>query len=603
MCGIIGYVGYNDALGVLIKGLKTLEYRGYDSAGVAVYHPDFNQVLVTKSKGRVSNLEEKTSDIKGRAGIGHTRWATHGGVSDANSHPHKFGRVTIVHNGIIENFESIKNQLGVEGRLASQTDSEVVAALIDKYYCSSDAVNSIINAVRELVGTYALGVMFDDIPDTVFAVRNVSPIVCCQNENGAYIASDITAIGEYSDQYFVLPEFSIAKMTADSIDIWDFSGKEIKPQMLTLDWNIKDNGKCGYPFFMEKEIMQQPEVIKNTIESRISDGKVDFSVDNIDDDIFTFCDNISIIACGTAMHAGLIGKHLIEKYCKIPISVYMASEYMYNDPIISDKTLVICVSQSGETIDTLEALKYAKRNGAKALSIINVQGSSIARESEYVIYTHAGAEIAVASTKAYTTQVAVFYLICAKMAYLRNRIDDSQLEKYLSNLKEVPSAVEQVLEKRQDIHTLAKGMLTADNVFMIGRGIDYPSLLEASLKLKEISYIHCEAFASGELKHGTIALITEKTPVIALMTQDNLVSKQFSNIKEVQSRGAKVFSFVKKSPLTEDIESSFELPQIDDDFAPIPSVAAMQLLAYYVSGDKGLDVDKPRNLAKVVTVE
>lgn len=603
MCGIIGYVGYNDALGVLIKGLKTLEYRGYDSAGVAVYHPDFNQVLVTKSKGRVANLEQKTTDIKGKAGIGHTRWATHGEVSDSNSHPHKFGRVTIVHNGIIENFEAIKNQLGIESRLASQTDSEVVAALIDKYYCSSNAVNSIINAVRELVGTYALGVMFDDIPDTVFAVRNVSPIVCCQNKDGAYIASDITAIGEYSDKYFVLPEFSIAQITADSIGVWDFSGKSIEPEMLTLDWNIKDNGKCGYPFFMEKEIMQQPEVIKNTIESRIADGMVDFSVDGVNDDIFTFCDNISIIACGTAMHAGLIGKHLIERYCKIPVSVYMASEYMYNDPIINDKTLVICVSQSGETIDTLEALKYAKRNGAKALSIINVKGSSIARESEYVIYTQAGAEIAVASTKAYTTQVAVFYLICAKMAYIRNMIDASQLKMYLSNLKKIPSAVSQVLEKRQDIHTLSKGLLTADNVFMIGRGIDYPSLLEASLKLKEISYIHCEAFASGELKHGTIALITKKTPVIALLTQDKLASKQLSNIKEVQSRGAKVISFVKKSEQTQDMECSFELPSIDADFAPIPSVVAMQLLAYYVSGDKGLDVDKPRNLAKVVTVE
>lgn len=603
MCGIIGYVGYNDALGVLIKGLKTLEYRGYDSSGVAVYHPDFNQVLVTKSKGRVSNLEQKTTDIKGKAGIGHTRWATHGGVSDANSHPHKFGRVTIVHNGIIENFEAIKNQLGVESRLSSQTDSEVVAALIDKYYCSSNAVNAIINAVRELDGTYALGVMFDDISDTVFAVRNVSPIVCCRNKNGAYIASDITAIGEYSDKYFVLPEFSIAQLTADSIDVWDFSGESIEPEMLTLDWDINHNGKCGYPFFMEKEIMQQPEVIKNTIESRIVDGKVDFSADGVQDDIFTFCDNISIIACGTAMHAGLIGKHLIEKYCKIPVSVYMASEYMYNDPIINDKTLVICVSQSGETIDTLEALKYAKRNGAKVLSVINVKGSSIARESEYVIYTQAGAEIAVASTKAYTTQVAVFYLICAKTAYLRNQMDDAQLKQYLSNLKKIPSAVSQVLEKRQDIHTLAKDILTADNVFMIGRGADYPSLLEASLKLKEISYIHCEAFASGELKHGTIALITEKTPVIALLTQDKLASKQRSNIKEVQSRGANVITFVKKSEQTKDMDCSFELPPIADDFVPIPSVVAMQLLAYYVSGDKGLDVDKPRNLAKVVTVE
>lgn len=603
MCGIIGCVGRSEVLGVLIKGLKTLEYRGYDSSGVAVYHPDFRQVLVAKSTGRVSALEQKTADIKGKAGIGHTRWATHGGVCDENAHPHKFGRVTVVHNGIIENFEAIKNQLGVESRLTSQTDSEVVAALIDKYYCTSNAVNAIVNAVRELAGTYALGVMFDDIPDTVFAVRNVSPIVCCQNRDGTYLASDITAIGEYSGKYFVLPEFSVARLTADGVDVRDFSGGTIEPEMRTLDWDIKNSGKCGYPFYMEKEIMQQPEVLKKTIESRIVGGRVDFSADGVQDGIFTFCDNISIIACGTAMHAGLVGKHLLEKYCKIPVSVYMASEYMYNDPIITDKTLMICVSQSGETIDTLEALKYAKKNGAKILSVINVKGSSIARESEYVIYTQAGAEIAVASTKAYTTQVAVFCLICAKTACLRGLMSDEELGQYLSALKKIPSAVAEVLEKKDEIHTLAKDILTAENVFMIGRGADYPALLEASLKLKEISYIHCEAFASGELKHGTIALITQKTPVISLLTQDRLAQKQLSNLKEVLSRGARVLSFVKKSQQTKNVPCDFALPPVADDFAPLVSVVAMQLLAYYVSGDKGLDVDKPRNLAKVVTVE
>lgn len=602
MCGIIGYTGFSEARGKLIKGLKTLEYRGYDSAGVAVYHPDFNEVLVTKCRGRVEKLSEKCHDVRGTAGIGHTRWATHGDVSDTNSHPHKFGRVTIVHNGIIENYNAVKNQIGVGGKLKSQTDSEIVAALVDRYY-TGNATEAIVKAVRELRGTFGLAIMFDDKPDTIYAVRNVSPIICCTNEDGAYIASDIMAIGEYSKDYFVLPEFSVARITPNGIDICDFGGNKVEPEMLSLDWDIKNSGKGGYPFYMEKEIMEQPEVIQKTIESRISNNLPDFKEDNVDDSIFTECENITVIACGTAMHAGLIGKHLIEKTCGVPVTVNMASEYMYNEPIINDKTLVICVSQSGETIDTLEALKYARRKGARSLSIVNVKGSSIARASENVIYTNAGPEIAVASTKAYTTQVAVFYLITAKMAYLRGMLNDEGAAKFVNELKKIPDAVENVLQRRGDVHILSKGLTTVEHAFMIGRGLDYPALLEASLKLKEISYIHSEAFASGELKHGTIALITKKTPVIALVTQENLMSKQVSNIREVQSRGADVITFVRSSLKTKDIGCSFELPDLEDDFMAIPAVAAMQLLAYYVSSDKGLDVDKPRNLAKVVTVE
>jgi glucosamine--fructose-6-phosphate aminotransferase (isomerizing) len=354
---------------------------------------------------------------------------------------------------------------------------------------------------------------------------------------------------------------------------------------------------------MEKEIMQQPDVIKETIDCRIKDGLPDFSSDKIDESIFTSCDNITVIACGTAMHAGLIGKHLIEKTCGIPVTVNMASEYMYNEPIINDKTLVICVSQSGETIDTLEALKYARRKGAKSLSIVNVKGSTISRESENVIYTNAGPEIAVASTKAYTTQCAVFYLITAKMAYLRGMLNLEGATKFMNELNKIPSAVQDVLDKRNDVHFLSKGLISSEHTFMIGRGLDYPTLLEASLKLKEISYIHSEAFASGELKHGTIALITKKTPVIALLTQENLMSKQISNIREVQSRGANVITFVRSSMKTKDLKCSFELPDLEDEFMAIPAITALQLLAYYVSSDKGLDVDKPRNLAKVVTVE
>ncbi len=602
MCGIIGYTGYSEARGILIKGLKTLEYRGYDSAGIAVYHPEFNQVLVTKCEGRVEKLSEKSKSVMGKSGIGHTRWATHGGVSDSNSHPHKFGRVTLVHNGIVENYEAIKNQIGVSSKLKSQTDSEVIAALIDRYY-SGNASEAISKAVRELSGTFALAIMFDDIPDKIYAVRNVSPIVCCTNEDGAYIASDIMAIGEYSDKYFVLPEFSVAEITAQGISIHDLDGKPIEPEILTLDWDIKNSGKQGYPFYMEKEIMEQPKVIEETISSRIKEYMPDFSADKVDDSIFIDCDNVTVIACGTAMHAGLIGKTLIEKTVGIPVSVCQASEYMYSEPIINKKTLVICVSQSGETIDTLEALKYARKRGASSLSIVNVKGSTIARESENVIYTNAGPEIAVASTKAYTTQVAVFYLITAKMAYLRGTLNDEGAVKFIQELQKIPDAVQNVLDRKKDIHLLSKGLTTAEHTFMIGRGFDYPALLEASLKLKEISYIHSEAFASGELKHGTIALITRKTPVIALLTQGNLMSKQASNIKEVQSRGADVLTFVKSSLKTQEIGCSFELPDLDDDFMAIPAVVSLQLLAYYVSSDKGLDVDKPRNLAKVVTVE
>ena len=602
MCGIIGYIGYDEAKNILIKGLKSLEYRGYDSAGIAVYNPDYSQCLVSKCEGRVDKLEHKTIDIKGKSGIGHTRWATHGEVSDSNSHPHKFGNVTIVHNGIIENYESLMNTLGVVSKLKSGTDSEVVAALIDKC-CEKNPVDAIISSVKKLRGTYALAIMFDDEPDAIYAVRNVSPIVICKNDSGCYIASDIIAIAEYSTDYFVLPELSVAKITRDKIEIVDFTKNQVEPEMSVVNWDLKNSGKCGYPFYMEKEIMEQPEVIRKTLKNKLNGDIPDFSSDNIDENIFTDCKSISIVACGTAMHSGLIAKQLIEKNCSISVSVYIASEFIYCQPIINSDTLVICVSQSGETIDTLEALKYAKKQGAKILSIVNVRGSVIARVSDNVIYTDAGPEVAVASTKAYTSQLVTFYLITAKMAYIRGCFNIEGLLSFINELKKVPDAVEQVFAAKDKIHHIAGKLLTAEHAFMIGRGIDYPALLEASLKLKEISYIHSEAFASGELKHGTIALITKNTPVIALMTQEYLSSKQVSNIREVQSRGAKVITVCTRSLKAYATDNFIELPDLDDEFTVIRAVVVMQLLAYCVSSDKGLDVDKPRNLAKVVTVE
>ena len=598
MCGIIGYTGSLDASGKLIKGLKSLEYRGYDSAGIAVYNSELNEVIIAKSKGRVAQLEAKANGISGNTGIGHTRWATHGNVSDTNSHPHKFGNVTLVHNGIIENYESIKNQLGVAGRLKSQTDTEVVAALIDNYYqIGSNPSNAIIKAIKEIKGTFALGILFDDIPNKIYAVRNVSPIVCCKNDDGAYIASDITAIGEYSKEYFVLPELAIAEISRDGFNIYDFNGNQVDIEYIELDWDINSSGKKDFPFYMEKEITEQPAAIQRIINDYV---KNDLPCFDINDKLFSDFDSITVIACGTAMHAGLIGKHLIEKLCRIPVNVCVASEYMYSMPIVNDRTLVICVSQSGETIDTLEALKYAQSNGAGSLAIVNVKASSIAMQADNVIYTNAGPEIAVASTKAYTTQVAVFYLIAAKIAYLRGILSKDDVKDYINELKKVPGAVENVIDRREEMHRLSSSLLTAEHTFMIGRGLDYPALLEASLKLKEISYIHSEAFASGELKHGTIALITSKTPVIALITQKALASKQQSNIREVQSRGARVITIATHG-ISDNID--FALPTLKDDFNIIPAVVAMQLLAYYVSADKGLDVDKPRNLAKVVTVE
>ncbi len=605
MCGIIGYTGKGRAEKIMLDALELLEYRGYDSAGIALLKSSGTQIV--KGTGRVRDLRKLCAEQKpeGTCGIGHTRWATHGGVCDANAHPHRFGHITLIHNGIIENYRELIEKYGLEGRLKSETDSEVAAAVLEHFY-TGDPYSAIRRTVLKLKGTFALAIMFDDQSDKIFAVRNVSPIVAAVTPDGAILSSDVAAIVPYTADYFVLPEFHVACLKPDGIEMYDLSGDREEIEWLKVDWDVTRSGKGGYPFYMEKEIMEQPQVIRETIWPRIKDGMPDFSSERIPDEAFSACQRICVIACGTAMHAGLVGKSLIQAMIGIHVDVVMASEFMYNDPVVDKDTLVIAISQSGETIDTLEALKFARKCGSPSISIVNVKGASIARESEYVIYTNAGPEIAVASTKAYTTQLAVLYLVTARMAVARGLWSSEKTRKFMKELIRVPEVMMKILDTKDEIHRLAGTILNARDVFMIGRGLDYSILLEGSLKLKEVSYIHSEAYASGELKHGTIALITEDTPVIAVVTQEKLKSKELSNIREVQSRGARVLLLIKENETLDEGEKwscIYRLPQMEDPFMVMPASIVLQLIAYYVSLDKGLDVDKPRNLAKVVTVE
>ncbi len=605
MCGIIGYTGKSHAEKIMLDALELLEYRGYDSAGIALLHQGGTEIL--KCAGRVKDLRNLCAGKKpeGTCGIGHTRWATHGGVCNENAHPHRFGRITLIHNGIIENYRELTEKYALEGHLRSETDSEVVAAVVEHFY-AGDPYSAIRRTVLKLKGTFALAIMFDDQPGKIYAVRNVSPIVAALTGDGAILSSDVAAIVPFTTDYFVVPEFHVACLKPDGIELYDLSGDQAKIDWLKVDWDVSRSGKGGYPFYMEKEIMEQPEVIRETIQPRIRDGRPDFSQEQIPDEILSGCRRICVIACGTAMHAGLVGKSLIQAMIGIHVDVVMASEFMYNDPVVDKNTLVIAISQSGETIDTLEALKFARKCGSPSISIVNVKGASIARASEYVIYTNAGPEIAVASTKAYTTQLAVLYLLTARMAMARGLWSDEKLSDFMKELQRVPEVLERVLETKEEIHRLSGTILNARDVFMIGRGLDYSILLEGSLKLKEVSYIHSEAHASGELKHGTIALITEDTPVIAVVTQEKLKSKELSNIREVQSRGARVLLLIKENETLDEGEKwscVYRLPKMEDPFMVMPASVVLQLIAYYVSLDKGLDVDKPRNLAKVVTVE
>ena len=606
MCGIVGYTGKQSVAKQILDALELLEYRGYDSAGMAIVDETNGQVQIRKRAGRVADLEKvwKANPVNGICGIGHTRWATHGGVSDVNAHPHRAGRVTLVHNGIIENYEELKDHFGLADELISDTDSEVVAAVLNRFY-TGDPHEALFQTVKCLKGTFALVVIFDDIPDVIFAILFVSPIVAAYREDGTMLASDVAALGGQATSYMVVPEYHVVELHTDDIRVYNMKNELCEAEFLDIDWDTTRAGKGNYPFYMEKEIMEQPEAIKATLAPRYVDGRISLEADGVPDDVLKNCERVCVVACGTAMHAGLVAQSLIRSILRMHMDVEYASEFMYMDPVIDDKTLVLAISQSGETIDTLEALKYARSQGAKSIAVINVKGSSIARESDYVMYTYAGPEIAVASTKAYTTQMAALFALIGRMAVVRGAFNEEQEKAFVDALMQAPDAIQQVLDRKEEMHHIARGLLEAKDAFMLGRGLDYAILLEGALKLKEVSYIHTEAYASGELKHGTIALITEKTPVVALVTQERVRDKELSNIREVQSRGASVVVLVKDGIDLADADYThvFTLPAMDDVAMAFPASAALQLLAYYVSMDRGLDVDKPRNLAKVVTVE
>ena len=606
MCGIVGYVGKRNCTDVLINGLSKLEYRGYDSAGIAVFQD--GKIAVAKSKGRLKDLEDKMEREGrpvGHVGIGHTRWATHGEPSDVNSHPHSGGRVTIVHNGIIENYKELKDHLASKGvTFASDTDTEVVAKLLDYRYNGSP-IQTISDVIRDLEGSYALGIIFADHPDQVYAVRCESPLIVGVGKGESFIASDVPAIIEYTRDYYLLEHEEIAVLGSDGVHIYDAFGQPVEKKLKTADWDVEAIGKNGYAHFMLKEIHEQPTAIRNTILPRIQDGLPNLEECGITPEMLRSVRHIQVVACGTAMHAGTVGKYVIEKLARVPVTVDIASEFRYREPLVGEGDLVIIISQSGETADSLAAMRLAKSLGAKTLAIVNAMGSSIAREADMLIYTHAGPEIAVASTKAYMVQIAVMYLFAFELALAVGKIDETECRRLVQLLQDTSDTITGILEHKEQAQYIASSLITADSLLYIGRGLDYALSMEGSLKLKEISYIHSESYAAGELKHGTISLITENMPVIAVATQKALMEKTISNIKEVKARGAKVILVCRESDNVDPdaVDLKFGLPEFDDLLMPMIAVVPLQLIAYYTSVLKGNDVDKPRNLAKSVTVE
>lgn len=600
MCGIIGYVGNECAEKKLLTGLNALEYRGYDSCGIAT------EKRTTKTKGRIAFLEDllKNSDDNSTIGIGHTRWATHGEVSTENAHPHKVGKITLVHNGIIENYAEIKADLQTQGiKFVSQTDTEAAGALINNYYTETgDIIEAILKAKEKLIGSYAFAIMVEDEKNKIYAIRYKSPLIIAKGNDGYYLASDMSALIPFTRKYYRMNEGEIVAISPNNVEL--FNAKISTPMWEISNLSIENTRKQGYDHYMLKEIYEQGEVIKNTLVKRIVGGLPNFGEDGLNDSYFLDVDEIHIIGCGSAMHAGLVGKSLIEKYAKIPTSVFVASEYRYNPPIKRNNTLCIFISQSGETADTLASLEYAKKNGYETLSIVNAQDTSIALEAHNVIYTYAGIEIAVATTKGYTTQVSILNLIALKISLDKKVLSDIEIKNLTKNLyNNVPEVIKNVLRDREKIRILAKKIYERNDIFYIGRGIDYSLCQESSLKVKEISYINSQAYPAGELKHGTISLVTDGTPVIAIASDKNLLSKTISNIKEVKARGAFTVLITGLSTTVEDADYIINLNTDSEIEAVFASVIVAQLLSYEVALLRGCDIDKPRNLAKSVTVE
>lgn len=610
MCGIVGYIGKKKAAPILLSGLKKLEYRGYDSAGIAVQEKDY--IKISKKNGKLNKLQKAVSQeiFKGVSGIGHTRWATHGKPSDINSHPHSStqGEVVIVHNGIIENFRELKAELLKEGhQFKSATDTEVIAHLIASYYQANDLRTAVNKAVKRLEGSFALAVMSKKEKNRIIAVRKDSPLIVGLGEGQNFLASDIPAYLEYTDEFYILEDGEIADITKNEVNIYSFANQLIANKDKTkIDWDAEMAEKQGYKHFMLKEIYEQPESLKRLLEANLKDGLINLRQNGLNKDWLADYDKIHIVACGTAYHSGALAKYLLEDKLRIPVEVEVASEYRYRKPIVDSSTLMIVVSQSGETADTLAALRLAKKEGADVLALTNSRDSSIARESDMIIYLKAGPEIAVASTKAYTNMVAAFYLLLIDGMKQRAEIKQQTIKKYTSDLIKLPEMIRKLIDNsKAQIKLLAEKYAVKDNIFFIGRNTDYTLALEGALKLKEISYIHAEAYPAGELKHGTLALIEKGIPVIALASRSDIFAKLFSNLEEVKARGAEtlLITEAKQNFKEESIDHLIELPLLNQDFAGLLAIIPLQLLAYYTALECGEDIDQPRNLAKSVTVE
>ena len=608
MCGIVGYIGKEEAAPILLDGLSKLEYRGYDSAGIAVF--DGEKINVAKTKGRLKALSELTHDgilLPGTLGIGHTRWATHGSPSDTNAHPHLNTEETIVvvHNGIIENYIKLKKKLEGRGyQFVSETDTEVIAHLLDYYY-KGNPLEAVTKIMHRMEGSYALGIIVKEHPNELYAVRKDSPLIVGHTDGGSIIASDVPAVLKYTRDVYFIENEEIVRLTEQDMEFFTVDEEPLQKKPVHIDWDADAAEKGGYEHFMLKEMYEQPKAIADTFSPRIKDGQIVIEELGMNDEEIRAVSKIVIVACGSAYHAGMTGKYVLEGMARIPVEVDLASEFRYRDPILAEGTLVIVVSQSGETADSLAALREAKKKGCKVLGIVNVVGSSIAREADNVLYTWAGPEIAVATTKAYSCQLTALYLLAMRFAYARGAISESELAEMIEDLKKLPAQVEMLLSHKDRIQKFANRYLAARSIFFIGRGIDYAISLEGSLKLKEVSYIHSEAYAAGELKHGTISLIEEGTLVTAVLTQEDLYKKMLSNMEEVKTRGAFVMAVTNEGNL--DVEKAADyvvyIPETNRFFTNSLAIVPLQLFGYYVAVGRGCDVDKPRNLAKSVTVE